>query len=186
MKALCRLSKCTRYFYHVQLVRHLNRFTCILWHSNVNEVKTWHKVTVTYQRMCQNCEMRLALMCLRLLQMLWNAFVSFDCHFERNGNATASFNFVVIDCFDCENWHRQPINLRHITHYASLSFNANESEQNHKQTHVLSTRKCCRARAFVWKNAKWKLMEFVAKIQIQNHRTHAEPTNWNWNAFAHR
>ena len=81
------------------------------------------------------------------------------CHFDGEGNRqhNTSFTFYVIDCFDCENWHRQLINFesQHIDPLlcASLSFvrlvDANESNQTadslfrRKQRARVYANRCC-------------------------------------------
>lgn len=99
-------------------------------------------------------------------------------HSKRNTSVT-----WVIDCFDCENWHRTTDQLEslHIAHYTSLSLDANESQPNRRLFLSLQfvlwkhfgLNEHYGVQELVESKSKWKLMDFVVETQIQNHRTHA-------------
>lgn len=156
----------------------------------------------------------LALMCLR--SRCKCRFFLFDylvaCHLMSCGEHNTSFTSV-IDCFDCENWHWQPINLRlsispimcpfHLF-LPSLSFDANEIEQTadteqraseYSQNTGLrwSFKTFSRIEKEVSNKSKWKLMDFVAKTCIHKFKTiHTVPNTCRAServrkcAFVHR
>lgn len=155
----------------------------------------------------------LALMCLRSrCKCRFFFYYLVACHLMSWGKHNTSFTSV-IDCFDSENWHWQPINLRlvfrplcarSISLLPSLSFDANEIEQTADTEQRASEfsqnmglrwsfKTFSRIEKEVSNKSKWKLMDFVAKTCIHKFKTiHTVPNTCRAServrkcAFVHR
>lgn len=130
--------------------------------TSAKKVKTWHKVTPLHTHQTEVTERKEWCVCFGFFfgaDVSAVAHFGWMCHFDAEGTRqrNTSFTFRVIDCFDCENWHRQLINFesQHIDPLlcASLSFvrlvDANESKQTadsqFRRTHqsTVNANRCC-------------------------------------------